>query len=101
LRRNVGLLSPGSFRLIPLPVARALAELADRSTEFDLVFADPPYSWLPDTAFLAACGQLLRTGGTLTVEHSARIELPVEAGALVRTDSRRYGESVLSFFGRS
>lgn len=100
LKRNVSLLSPGSFRLIPLPVARALGELADRSTEFDLVFADPPYSWVPDAGFLAVCGRLLRTGGTLTVEHSARVELPVEAGALVRTDSRRYGESALTFFGK-
>ena len=38
--------------------------------------------------------------GELVVEHSTRRDLPVQAGELVRTDTRKYGESSLSFYRR-
>jgi len=100
LKRNASILPAGSFHLLPRPVERALTELDGRAARFDLIFADPPYSWVPDAGFLAGCGALLREGGALTVEHSSRVDLPGEAGALVRTDSRRYGESALTFYGK-
>ena len=100
-KRNLALLPAGSHRLLPLPVERALSELRHQAAEFDLIFADPPYSWVPDEGFLAGCSVLLRSGGLLTVEHSARVSLPMEAGGLVRTDSRRYGESALTFYGKT
>lgn len=100
-RRNLALLPAGSYRLLAQPVERALRELAARGEDFDLMFADPPYSWIPDAGFFAGCAALLRSGGELVVEHSSRVELPLEAAELVRTDSRRYGESALTFYGRS
>ncbi len=100
LRRNAALLPLGSSRLLALPVDRALVELRSRAEEFDLIFADPPYSWVPDPGFFAGCAALLRPGGALAVEHSARVVLPVDAGTLVRTATRRYGESALAFFGK-
>lgn len=100
-RRNLALLPRGSFRQLALPVERALREMAIGGAEFDLIFADPPYSWIPDVGFFVACTPLLRDGGVLVVEHSSRVALPVEASALVRTDSRRYGESALTFYGRT
>ena len=101
LERDVAPLPRGSYRLLALPAERALAELARQAARFDLVFADPPYSWVPDAGFLAACSLLLRSGGVLTIEHSARSALPASAGDLVRTDSRRYGESALAFYGKT
>ena len=101
LERNVAPLPRGSYRLLALPAERALAELARQAARFDLVFADPPYSWVPDAGFLAACSLLLRSGGVLTIEHSARSALPASAGDLVRTDSRWYGESALAFYGKT
>jgi 16S rRNA (guanine966-N2)-methyltransferase len=101
LRRNAAILPAASFRVLALPVDRALDELRASAVEFDLIFADPPYAWLPDPRFFAGCAALLRPGGALAVEHSARVALPVEVGELVRTDSRRYGESALAFFGKS
>jgi 16S rRNA (guanine966-N2)-methyltransferase len=101
LKRNAALLPAGSFRLLALPVDRALAELRERGVEFDLVFADPPYSWVPVIDFFAGCSALLRPGGALAVEHSARVVLPLETAQLVRTGTRRYGESALTFFGMS
>lgn len=100
-RRNLALLPAGSFRLLALPVERALRELATGGAAFDLIFADPPYSWIPDAGFFVACASLLRNGGELVVEHSSRVALPIEVSALVRTDSRRYGESALTFYGRT
>ncbi len=100
LKRNAAVLPAGSFRLLAMPVERALATLESAAAGFELVFADPPYSWAPDAGFFASCAALLRPGGALAVEHSARRALPLEAGALVRTDLRRYGESSLAFFGK-
>lgn len=100
LKRNTAILPVGSFRLLALPVDRALGELAREAASFDLVFADPPYAWVPDAGFLAACSVLLGPGGMLAIEHSARSALPSTAGDLVRTDARRYGESALAFYGK-
>lgn len=99
-KRNLALLPAGSYRLIAQPVERALQELQKRGAAFDLVFADPPYAWIPDAAFFAGCSALLLPGGELTVEHSARVELPLEPAEVVRTNSRRYGESALTFYGK-
>jgi 16S rRNA G966 N2-methylase RsmD len=41
---------------------------------------------------------LLATDAEVAVEHSSRRSLPVEVGELVRVDSRRYGESAVSFY---
>lgn len=101
LKRNAALLPPGSLHLLARPADRALTELDGRGSRFDLVFADPPYAWVPDAGFLAGCSTVLRAGGLLTVEHSSRAVLPVEVGDLVRTDSRRYGESALTFYGKA
>jgi 16S rRNA (guanine966-N2)-methyltransferase len=99
LRRNTQLLAHERARLMPVPVERALAELQGRAEAFDLVFADPPYAWIPDARFFAGCAALLTSGGELTVEHSARTVLPLEVAGLCCTGVRRYGESALSFFG--
>ena len=65
---------------------------------FDLVYADPPYNFQPYDALIAGAAPLLATDGELVVEHSTRRDLPVQAGELVRTDTRKYGESSLSFY---
>ena len=101
LKRNAAFLPVGTHRLLAVPVERALRELGVQAEKFDLIFADPPYAWVPDAGFLAGCSALLLPGAWLTIEHSSRVALPVEAGDLVCTDSRRYGESNLTFYGKS
>ncbi|MEO8276931.1 MAG: 16S rRNA (guanine(966)-N(2))-methyltransferase RsmD [Thermoanaerobaculia bacterium] len=98
LKRNAAMLSPGAMRVLASPVEAALDTLRRESAAFDLIFADPPYSWIPDASFFAGCRALLQPAGWMAVEHSARVTLPEEIEDLVRTDSRRYGESALSFF---
>jgi len=73
---------------------------AERPGAFDLVFADPPYRWPDYRRLVAAAEPLLAPDGELAVEHASRHELPAEAGGLVRTDVRRYGESSLSLYRR-
>jgi 16S rRNA (guanine966-N2)-methyltransferase len=71
---------------------------AENAGPFDLVYADPPYNFNPYEDLLAGLIPLLAPDAEVAVEHSSRRMLPVEAGRLVRTDSRRYGESAVSFY---
>jgi len=80
---------------LPMGLGRLAAEGAG---PFDLVYADPPYNFSIYEDLLAGIGPLLATDGELVVEHSSRRALPLETGGLVRVDTRRYGESALSFF---
>ena len=65
---------------------------------FDLIFADPPYAFEDYAKLLELVSPLLRAGGELAVEHSARVDLAPEAGELRQSDTRRYGESTLTFY---
>jgi 16S rRNA (guanine(966)-N(2))-methyltransferase RsmD len=65
---------------------------------FDLIYADPPYNFQSYDALIAGAAPLLATDGELVVEHSSRRDMPVQAGELVRIDTRKYGEGSLSFY---
>ena len=90
-------------RRLALPAGLAgLAGIGGRAESpagpFDLVFADPPYRFDAFEPLLLALPPLLAPGAEVAVEHSARRQLPLTAGALVRTGLRRYGESALAFY---
>lgn len=80
------------------PVAGGPKRAAAGATGFDLVFADPPYSFEEFEPLLLALPPLLAAGGEVAVEHSARRTLPASAGPLAQTDLRRYGESAVAFY---
>lgn len=82
------------------PAARALRSLARRNDSFDYIFLDPPYDQRLAPRSLALVGQclLLRPGGILVVEHSAREQLDDAYGPLQLQDQRRYGDTRLSFY---
>lgn len=81
-------------------VARALPRLVTRGERFDLVLADPPYAeagtLLP--AVLAALPDLLAPEARVVLEHGRRTQSPAAPPGLVFEDSRRYGETALSFY---
>jgi 16S rRNA (guanine966-N2)-methyltransferase len=81
-----------------VPAAGAGARTGAPVGPFDLVFADPPYRFDAFEPLLLALPPLLAPGAEIAVEHSARRQLPLTAGPLVRTDLRRYGESALAFY---
>jgi 16S rRNA G966 N2-methylase RsmD len=67
-----------------------------------MIFLDPPYqrNWVEACLKIIARGNLLRSSGTLIVEHSAREQVKAEYGSLVMEDRRSYGDTLLSFFKR-
>ena len=105
IAENAARLAAGGVAVRRLRLPAGLARLAGREADpFDLVFADPPYAFTGYAALLAALvggpSPLLAPGGDIAVEHSSRLDLPLEVGPLVRKDVRRYGESSLSFYRR-
>ncbi|HEY0194483.1 MAG TPA: 16S rRNA (guanine(966)-N(2))-methyltransferase RsmD [Kofleriaceae bacterium] len=64
-----------------------------------LVFVDPPYkSDLAVRAVLALPSERLATDATIVIEHDRRNAPPETLGTLVRTDLRRYGDTLISFY---
>jgi 16S rRNA (guanine966-N2)-methyltransferase len=83
-----------------MPVDRALRRLAESGELFDIIFVDPPYERGAVSVVLKKLGTagLLRAGGMVVVEHSAREPVGESHGRLVLADQRRYGDTLLSFF---
>ena len=82
---------------------RHLRRLAAAANCFHWIFIDPPYASALAGQCLEALGarSLLCEGGQVVVEHGRR-SLPDEVyGSLVKTDSRRYGDTCVSFYQRS
>ncbi len=82
------------------PVFRCLRLLNQKGRSFDIIFLDPPYErgWVERTIEIIADRRLLRPGGVLVAEHSAREKVQQRYGSLVLRDQRRYGATILSFF---
>jgi 16S rRNA (guanine966-N2)-methyltransferase len=74
--------------------------LGQQGRRFDLVFADPPYGARVVQQILEGVAQsgVLTPGGTLLVEHDKREDAAERHGALVRTDQRRFGDTLVSFY---
>jgi 16S rRNA G966 N2-methylase RsmD len=68
--------------------------------DFDLIFADPPYDFDDWRALLEAIEPKLAPSGEAAIEHSTRAALPEQASSLERFDSRRYGDTAISFYRR-
>jgi 16S rRNA (guanine966-N2)-methyltransferase len=85
--------------VIDCPVERALRILGHRGERFDVIFADPPYgrNLVDETLRLVRNQALMTRDGLLVVQHSAREEIPARREGYQIEDSRRYGETALSF----
>lgn len=68
-------------------------------TPWRFVFVDPPYrSDLATRAVLALPSESLAPGAVIVIEHDRRNAPPDALGSLLRTDQRRYGDTLISFF---
>jgi 16S rRNA (guanine(966)-N(2))-methyltransferase RsmD len=87
------------IEVIECPAERALRLLGHRADRFDIVFADPPYGeGAADTALrLVRSLGLLSEGGVVVVQHSIRDGIPAQREGYRVEDSRRYGDTALSF----
>lgn len=72
----------------------------DANAPWRLVFVDPPYrSDLAARAVLALPGERLAPDAVIVIEHDRHNTPPETLGSLLRTDQRRYGDTLISFFG--
>ena len=87
-------------RIIPLPALTALTRLAASGEKFSLIFLDPPYGYgIPNTILpVLAQKNLVAPNGQIIVEHSRLEDLAVSYQDLVRSDQRRYGATLVSFY---
>ncbi|MGC4113444.1 MAG: 16S rRNA (guanine(966)-N(2))-methyltransferase RsmD [Myxococcales bacterium] len=90
-------------QLLSAPVDEKTLARARELGPFDLVFADPPYAAQTpaQVASLVAESGVLKEGGTLVVEHDRRADAPEAHQGLVRTDTRRFGDTSVSFYQRA
>lgn len=66
---------------------------------WQVVFVDPPYaSDLARRAVTALAPASLAPGARVVIEHDRRGIPPEALGSLLRTDQRRYGDTMVSFF---
>ena len=85
-------------------IAGDAVAFAARPTEvpWRLVFADPPYrSDLAARAVLAIPAACLAPDAMIVIEHDRRNAPPESLGSLLRTDHRRYGDTLVSFYTAS
>lgn len=94
--RRLGL--EASYTLLKQPVEDWLKETAGKE-QFDVIYSGPPFGIATDD-IATRLAALLAPGGTLVVETS-RKEAPLDIARLELVKSRRYGESVLSFYKKS
>ncbi len=99
LRENCRLLDEADYRILRIDLPGGLAaNLTASDGAFDLIFADPPYGFDELETLIGAVSGLLSASGELVVEHETS-RAPVEqGGALVLRETRRYGDSSLSFY---
>lgn len=67
---------------------------------FDLVVADPPYTfqdWEPLLSLIGR-GAMMAPQAIVVLEHAAKTSLPEKVGSLIRFRSHRYGDTALSFY---
>lgn len=84
-----------------LPALPAIRRFSRAGETFELIFLDPPYEkgWVGRVLDAIAEGELLGDAGTLVAEHSVREPVEESYGSLKLQDQRRYGDTLLSFFG--
>ena len=95
LRRNLAELDPARWSLNK---ARLPARLNGTPEPFDLIFADPPYSFTDHATLLDHLVGWLAPGGEIAIEHSRRVTPTASEAHWQLTDQRRYGDSCFSFF---
>ncbi len=93
--RALGLEDRAAVLAMDAPAAAAQPPAAP----WALVFVDPPYaSDLARRAVLALPPGSLAPGARIVIEHDRRGTPPEQLGSLLRTDQRRYGDTMVSFF---
>ncbi len=102
LRANVADLGQGALATVVAADARVAASRLAQQGPFDLVLADPPWALVEDGQPQGVLAKLAQSGGladhaTVVLEHAAR-SVPPEVEHLARGETRRYGDTALTFY---
>lgn len=83
--------------------ADALTKLRRDGKKFDIILLDPPYNknFIQETLKILTNNDIIRDNGILAAEHHAGDRLPEREGELRAMSSRKYGETVLTFYVRT
>ena len=77
----------------------AVAAVRRAAEPWQFVFVDPPYaSDLATRAVLAIPAASLAPDARIVIEHDRRHAPPDALGSLLRTDQRKYGDTLVSFY---
>lgn len=85
--------------VIPLETDKAITLLEKKKKSFDIIFLDPPYNQglAHETLELLGQSPLVR-GAIVVAEYSSQEKIKENYGKLEMKDTRRYGDTSLSFF---
>lgn len=86
-----------NYNNVKFIVSDALKFLKNVQNSFDIIFADPPYDYKLYDKLIELSFNTLKQGGILIVEHRANIDLSNILSQYF-TESRRYGDTVISFW---
>jgi 16S rRNA (guanine(966)-N(2))-methyltransferase RsmD len=72
-----------------------------REASFDIIYTDPPYKTQIGQIVLQILGKksILKLNGILAIEHLSNQEMPEHQDLLFKHDTRKYGQSSISFYG--
>ena len=92
--------------LLRRDAVKGITYLQKRAAVFEVIYFDPPYATGLQggselyTACLAVLAEnsLLRTSGTLLVEHARQFVIPDTVGSLTRSRQANYGDTVVSCY---
>ncbi|MDR1932694.1 MAG: 16S rRNA (guanine(966)-N(2))-methyltransferase RsmD [Spirochaetales bacterium] len=94
-------LAEGNAVVHIMPVERYLKFMTEGP--FNFIFLDPPFPYRFKAQLLDMAGepQLLAEGGSVLIHHPKEDKLPEKTTALLQTDRRVYGRSVVRFYKRA
>lgn len=81
-------------------VLRAIAILARKGEQFDIIFLDPPYeaTYALETITALSETNLLSSHGIIICEHHRREALPEQIGKLVQWGEKEYGNKRVTYY---
>lgn len=80
--------------------ADIISRLAAQHKMYDIIFMDPPYNknFIVETLNILAKNDIIKGNGIIIAEHSIKDDVPEIVGNLRLISSRRYKDTVLSFY---
>ena len=101
IRTNIELCGAGAAaRIIHGTAPAAVKALAQRGERFDLVFMDPPYGKGLIDKTIGLLDGITGEDSLVVAEHHVKDVCAPRCGRWIKTGERRYGDALVSFYGR-